>query len=190
MAKLIYLMHTSLDGYVEDEQGNFDWSAPSEEVNTCINEVVSSFGTQLYGRKMYDSMVYWEAAYAANNHSQFHLDFAQLWQADEKIVYSRTVAEPRSARTRIEREFDPDMVRRLKADAGHDMSINGPELAAHALRAGLVDEVQMFVHPVIVGGGKRFFPDGVRSDLQLIEERAFRNGIIAVRYAIRYAVRG
>jgi len=185
MAKLIYLMHTSLDGYVEDEQGDFGWTAPSEEVNAYINEVVSSFGTQLYGRKMYDSMVYWETAYAANNHAQFHLDFAQLWQADEKIVYSRTLAEPRSAQTRIERDFDPDAVRRLKADAERDMSINGPGLAAHALRAGLVDEVQMFVHPVIVGGGKRFFPDGVRANLELIEERAFRNGVIAVRYAVR-----
>lgn len=185
MAKLIYLMHTSLDGYVEDEQGSFDWSVPSEEVNGYINDLMASFGTQLYGRKMYDAMVYWETAYAANNHAQFHLDFAKLWQADEKIVYSKTLAEPRSAQTRIEREFDPDAVRRLKADAEHNMSINGPALAAHALRAGLVDEVQMFVHPVIVGGGKRFFPDGVQSKLELITERAFGNGVLAVRYAVR-----
>ena len=185
MAKLIYLMNTSLDGYVEDEQGDFGWTAPDEEVNGYINDLTSSFGTYLNGRKMYDAMVFWEKDYSAHDLPQFSLDYARMWQAAEKIVYSRTLAEPRSARTRIEREFDPDAVRRLKADAGRDMSINGPGLAAHALRAGLVDEVQMFVHPVIVGGGKRFFPDGVRSKLELIEERAFRNGVITVRYAVR-----
>ena len=184
MAKLIYLMHTSLDGYVEDEQGDFGWTAPDKEVNGYINDLTSSFGTYLYGRNMYDAMVFWEKDYAAHDLPQFSLDYAKMWQAAEKIVYSRTLAEPRSARTRIEREFDPDAVRRLKANAERDMSINGPGLAAHALRAGLVDEVQMFVHPVIVGGGKRFFPDGLRSKLELIEERAFRNGVITVRYMV------
>ncbi|MBC8097945.1 MAG: dihydrofolate reductase family protein, partial [Armatimonadetes bacterium] len=150
-----------------------------------INDLTSSFGTYLNGRKMYDAMVFWEQDYGAHDLPQFSLDYARMWQAVEKIVYSRTLAEPRSARTRIEREFDPDAVQRLKADAERDMSINGPGLAAHALRAGLVDEVQMFVHPVIVGGGKRFFPDGVRSDLELIEERAFSNGLVTVRYAVR-----
>lgn len=185
MAKLLYLMQTSLDGYVEDQHGNFDWAVPNGEVNVYINELLSSYGTYLYGRRMYESMVYWEAAYAANDNSQFHLDFARQWQAAEKIVYSRTLTEPRSARTRIEREFDPDAVRQLKADAAQDLTISGPELAAHALRAGLVDEVQMFVGPAAVGGGKRFFPDGVRLDLDLVEERAFHNGIVAVRYAVR-----
>ena len=178
-------MHTSLDGYVEDGQGGFDWTAPDEEVNGYINDLTSSIGTYLYGRKMYDAMVFWEKDYATHALPQFSLDYARMWQAAEKIVYSRTLAEPRSARTRFEREFDPAAVRRLKADAGRGMSINGPGLAAHALKAGLVDEVQLFVHPVIVGGGKRFFPDGVRADLELIEERTFRNGVIAVRCAVR-----
>jgi len=185
MVKLIYVMNTSLDGYVEDEQGGFGWTAPDKEVNGYINDLTSSVGTYLYGRKMYDAMVYWETGYTAHDLPQFLLDWARQWQAAEKIVYSRTLDEPRTARTRIERDFDPDAVRRLKTDAVRDMTVNGPDLAAHALRAGLVDEVQMFVHPVIVGGGKRFFPDGVRSDLELIEERAFRNGVIAVRYAVR-----
>lgn len=185
MAKLLYLMQTSLDGYVEDQQGNFDWSVPNEEVNVYINELVSPYGTYLYGRRMYESMVYWEAAYKANNHSQFHLDFARQWQAAEKIVYSGTLTEPRSARTRIEREFDPDAVRRLKADAAHDLTISGPALAAHALKAGLVDEIQMFVCPALAGGGKPFFPQGVQASLELVDERAFHNGVVAVRYAVR-----
>jgi len=185
MAKLIYVMNTSLDGYVEDEQGGFGWTAPDKEVNGYINDLTSSVGTFLYGRKMYDAMVYWETGYTAHDLPQFLLDWARQWQAAEKIVYSRTLDEPRTARTRIERDFDPDVVRRLKTDAVRDMTVNGPELAAHALRAGLVDEVQMLVHAVIVGGGKRYFPDGVRADLELIEERAFRNGVIAVRYAVR-----
>jgi len=185
MAKLIYLMNTSLDAYVEDEHGSFSWTVPNEEWNSYINELCSSCGTFLYGRRMYEAMVYWETEYAAHNHQEFHLDFARQWQAAEKIVYSRTLAEPRSARTRIEREFDADAVRRLKVNAERDMTIQGPELAAQALRAGLVDEIQIFVLPVIVGGGKQFFPDGLRLDLELVEERAFRNGVVAVRYAVR-----
>jgi dihydrofolate reductase len=185
MAKLIYIMNTSLDCYVEDEHGGFGWSAPDEEVNSYINELASSVGTYLYGRRMYEAMVYWETAYAAHDQPQFLLDWARQWQATEKIVYSRTLAEPRSVRTRIEREFDPDAVRRLKADAEHDITVNGPELAAHALRAGLVDEFQMIVCPVVVGGGKRFFPVGMRLDLELVEERAFRKGVVILRYAVR-----
>jgi dihydrofolate reductase len=185
MAKLIYTMNMSLDGYVEDEHGGFGWGAPDEEVNSYINELASSVGTYLYGRRMYEAMVYWETAYAVHDQPQFLLDWARQWQATEKIVYSRTLAEPRSARTRIEGEFDPDAVRRLKADAEHDITVNGPELAAHALRAGLVDEFQMIVWPVVVGGGKRFFPVGVRSDLELVEERAFRKGVVILRYAVR-----
>lgn len=185
MAKLIYLMNTSLDTYVEDEHGNFGWIAPNEEWNSYINDVCSSCGTFLYGRRMYEAMVYWETEYAAHNHQEFHLDFARQWQAAEKIVYSRTLAEPRSVRTRIEREFDTDEVRRLKGNAERDITIQGPQIAAQALRAGLVDEIQLFVLPVIVGGGKQFFPDGLRLDLELVEEQAFRNGVVAVRYAVR-----
>ena len=185
MAKLIYIMNTSLDGYVEDAHGDFGWGAPDEEVNTYINELSLPVGTYLYGRRMYEAMVFWEAEYANHDLPQFSLDWARQWQAAEKIVYSRTLAEPGSARTRIERSFDPDAVRRLKAEAERDMTVNGPELAAHALRAGLVDELQMIVRPVVVGGGKRFFPDGVRLDLERIEARAFGNGVVGLRYAVR-----
>src|SRR3954468_11725877 len=185
MAKLIYTMLPSLDGYVEDAQGSIGWNAPDEDLTSYINELASAFGTYLYGRRMYEAMVYWEAAYAGHDHPQYLLDYARDWQAKEKIVYSRTLAEPRSARTRIEREFDPSAIRRLKAEAGQDITVNGAGLAAHALRARLVDELQMIVCPVVLGGGKRFFPDGVRSNLDLIEERSFRKGVVALRSAVR-----
>ena len=146
MGKLIYSMLMSLDGYVEDEHGRFGWGAPEdEEVHSYINQLASSVGTYLYGRRRYETMVYRETAHTVPNQPQFVLDWARQWQAAEKIVYSRTLAEPRSVRTRIEREFDPDVVRRLKADVHHDITVDGPELATHALRAGLVDELQMIV---------------------------------------------
>lgn len=188
MAKLIYMMNTSLDGYTEDEHGGFGWGAPKdEEVHTWIFKHVSSFRTCLYGRRVYETMLYWETAHTIPDQPQFVLDFARQWQAAEKIVYSRTLAEPRSAHTRIERSFDPDAVRRLKADIGHDIAVAGPELAAQAIQAGLVDEFQMRICPVIIGGGKRYFPNDVRLDLELIEERRFRNGEIFLRYAVRGA---
>jgi dihydrofolate reductase len=186
MAKLIYSMLTSLDGYTEDEHGKFGWGVPDdEEVHSYINELASSVGTYLYGRRMYETMVYWETALTIPNQPQFVLDWARQWQATEKVVYSRTLTEPRSARTRIEREFDPDAVRRLKADSDHDITVDGPELAAEAIRAGVVDEFQIIVCPVVVGGGKRFFPDGVRLDLELVEERRFGNGVVVLRYVVR-----
>jgi dihydrofolate reductase len=186
MAKLIYSMLMSLDGYTEDEHGGFGWGAPEdEEVHSYINELAASFGTYLYGRRMYQTMVYWETAHPVPDQPRFVLDWARQWQAAEKIVYSRTLAEPGSARTRIEREFDPDAVRRLKANAEHDITVDGPELTAQAIRAGLVHEFQMIVFPVVVGCGKRFFPDGVRLDLQLVEERRFRKGVVVLRYAVR-----
>jgi dihydrofolate reductase len=186
MAKLIYSMFTSLDGYTEDQHGRFGWGVPEdEEVHSYINELGSRFGTYLYGRRMYDTMAYWETAHTVPDQPQFVLDYARQWQAAEKIVYSRTLAEPRSARTRIEREFDPNTVRRLKANAEPDLTVDGPELAAQAIRAGLVDEFQIVVCPVVVGGGKRFFPDGVRLDLNLVEERRFRKGVLVLRYAVR-----
>jgi dihydrofolate reductase len=169
---------------VENERGGLDW-APDEEVNSYINQLVSSVGTYLYGRRMYESMVYWETAHTVANLPQFLRDWTRLWQAAEKIVYSRTLAEPRSVRTRIEREFDPDVVRKLKADASHDITVNGPELAAQALRAGLVDELQMIVFPVVVGAGKRFFPERVRLKLELLDEHWFRNGVVVLRYTVR-----
>jgi dihydrofolate reductase len=185
MGKLIYSMLMSLDGYVEDEQGRFGWGAPEdEEVHSCINQLASSVGTCLYGRRMYETMVYWETAHTVPNQPQFVLEWARQCQAAEKIVYSRTLAEPRSVRTRIEREFDPDLVRGLKADVRHDITVDGPELAARALRAGL-DEFQMIVCPVVVGAGKRFFPDRVRLKLELVNERRFRHGVVVLRYTVR-----
>ena len=185
MAKLIYMMNASLDGYTEDEHGGFGWGDPQdEEVHTWIFEHVSSFRTCLYGRRVYETMVYWETAHTVPNQPQFVVDFARRWQAAEKIVYSRTLGEPRSARTRIERAFDPDAVRRLKVNAERDIAVAGPELAAQAIRAGLVDEFQMRVCPVVIGGGKRYFPGGVRLDLELVEERRFRNGELFLRYEV------
>jgi dihydrofolate reductase len=186
MGKLIYSMLMSLDGYVEDEHGRFGWGAPEdEEVHSYINQLASSVGTYLYGRRMYETMVYWETAHTVPNQPQFVLDWARQWQAAEKIVYSRTLAEPRSVRTRIEREFDPDVVRRLKAEVRNDITVDGPELAAHALRAGLVDELQMIVCPVVVGASKRFFPDRVGLKLGLVNERRFRHGVVVLQYAVR-----
>jgi dihydrofolate reductase len=191
MGKLIHSMITSLDGYTEDEHGRFGWGAPAdEEVHSCINALASPLGTYLYGRRMYETMAYWETAHTVPDQPQFVLEWARQWQAAEKIVYSRTLAEPRSARTRIERQFDPNAVRRLKADAKHDISVDGPELAAQAMRAGLVDEFQMVVCPVIVGGGKRFFPDRVRLNLELLEQHRFDSGVIIVRYGVRAAAGG
>jgi dihydrofolate reductase len=186
MARLIYSMLTSLDGYTEDANGKFGWGAPADaEVHTYINELGSSVGTYLYGRRMYETMVYWETADTIPDQPPFVLEWARQWKAAEKIVYSRTITEPRSARTRIEREFDAASVRRLKESVEDDISVDGPALAAHALRAGLVDEIHMIVCPVVVGGGKRFFPDGVRLGLDLLEERRFVNGVAALRYAVR-----
>ena len=183
MAKLIYMMNTSLDGYTEDEHGGFGWTAPRDEaVHTWIFEHVSSFRICLYGRRVYETMVYWETAHTIPGQPQFVLDFAKQWQTAEKIVYSKTLAEPRSARTTIERSFDPAVVRQLKDNAMGDISVAGPELAAQAIRAGLVDEFQMRVCPVVIGGGKRYFPSSVRLDLELIEEQRFRNGDMFLRY--------
>ncbi len=185
MAKLIYGMIMSLDGYTEDAQGKFDWGAPDEGMHSYINTLTSSVGTYLYGRRMYETMVFWETAHTIPDEPHVFYDWARQWQAADKIVYSRTLTEPRSARTRIEREFDADALQHLKANTGHDITVNGPELAAQAIRSGLVDEFQMIVCPVVVGGGKRFLPDGVRLDLELIEQRRFGNNWTVLRYAPR-----
>jgi dihydrofolate reductase len=186
MAKLIYMMNTSLDGYIEDEHGDFGFAAPlDEELRAWLYPHASSFRTCLYGRRMYETMVYWETAHTLPLQTSLGLEFARQWQAAEKIVYSKTLTEPLSGHTKIERSFDPDVVRQLKANAGHDMAVSGPELAAQAIKAGLVDEIQQRISPVIVGGGKRFFPAGVRLDLELLEERRFRCGDIFLRYAVR-----
>jgi dihydrofolate reductase len=183
MAKLIYGMIQSLDGYVEDENGKFGWGVPEDEnVHAYINELASSVGTYLYGRRMYETMVFWETAHLIPGEPQVFLDWARQWQAAEKVVYSRTLNETRSKRTRIEREFDPDAVRKLKASSERDITVDGPELAAHAIKAGLVDEFQLIIGPALAGGGKRFFPTGVQLDLELVGERRFDSGVVVLRY--------
>ena len=186
MGKLIYSMILSLDGYVEDENGDFGWGAPQdEELFAYINELGSSLGTYLYGRKMYETMVYWETAHMLPDQPQVELDWARQWQAADKVVYSRTLSEPRSARTRIERVFDPHAVRRLKTGAELDLSVDGPDLAVQAIKAGLVDEFQLIICPLILGGGKPFFPPGARLDLELTGTRRFGSGVVVLRYRVR-----
>jgi dihydrofolate reductase len=182
MAKLIYSAITSLDGYVADENGNFDWAAPDEEVHTFVNDLERSIGTYLYGRRIYETMVYWETAHTLPDQPPFIQDFAGIWQAADKIVYSKTLETPSSARTRIERDFDPDAVRRMKASAGRDITVGGSDLAAQAIKAGLVDEYHLFLTPIIVGGGKQSLPDNVRLELELLDERRFGNGVVHLHY--------
>ena len=185
MAKLIYSTITSLDGYVADENGNFDWAAPDEEVHTFVNDLERPVGTYLYGRRMYETMVYWETAHTLPDQPPVILDFAQIWQAADKIVYSTTLATASSARTRIERAFDPEAVRQMKAAAERDITVGGPDLAAQALKAGLVDEIQLFVAPVLVGGGNPALPSHVRLKLELLDERRFGNEMVYLRYRAR-----
>jgi dihydrofolate reductase len=185
MAKLIYSAIASLDGYIADENGNFDWAEPDEEVHRFVNDLERPVGTYLMGRRMYEVMVYWETADTRRRPAGPHAEFAGIWQAADKVVYSRTLAAPSSARTRIERDFDPEAVRRLKEAAEADLTVGGPELAAQALGAGLVDECQLFVSPVVVGGGNRAFADGAGVRLELLEDRRFGNGTVYLRYRIR-----
>ncbi len=182
VAKLIYSAITSLDGYVADAGGKFDWAAPDEEVHAFVNDVERPVGTYLYGRRMYETMVYWETAHTAADQPPVHRDFAAIWQAADKVVYSTTLETVSSEKTRIERAFDPDAVARMKAAASRDISVGGPHLAAQALAAGLVDECQLFMSPVVVGGGNRSLPDDVRVGLELLDERRFGNGVVYLRY--------
>jgi dihydrofolate reductase len=181
VAKLIYSAITSLDGYVSDEAGAFEWAEPDEEVHAFFNDLERRVGTYLYGRRMYEVMVAWETTGFADQPAYIR-DFAEIWRAADKIVYSKTLATVSSARTRIEREFDPKAVRQAIAEAGHDFSVGGPELAAHAFEAGLVDECHVFLAPILVGGGKPSLPDDVRLRLELLDERRFGNGMIYLRY--------
>jgi len=182
MAKLIYSSITSLDGYVADEEGNFDWAAPDEEVHSFVNELERPVGTYLYGRRMYEVMSYWETADAAVDLPPFEQDFAKIWQAAGKIVYSRTLEMVSSARTRIERDLDPEAVRQLKASASRDITVGGPDLAGQAIKAGLVDELQLFVTPILVGAGHRSLPTDRRVQLELLDERRFANGVVYLHY--------
>jgi dihydrofolate reductase len=184
MAKLIYSAIASLDGYVEDEQGGFGWAAPDEEVHAFANELARPIGTHLYGRRMYETMAYWETGGAGPEEPAVMRDFATLWRAAEKVVYSRTLEQASSARTRIEREFDPEAIRRLKAEAERDLGIGGAELAARALAAGLVDELDLILVPVVVGGGKPALLAEARLDLELLDLRRFGNGTVYLRYRL------
>jgi dihydrofolate reductase len=181
MTMLIYSAITSLDGYVADEDGKFDWAEPDEEVHTFVNHLQRSVGTYLYGRRLYEVMVAWETMDLADQ-APFIQDFARIWRAADKIVFSRTLETVSSARTRIERAFDPDVVRQMKAAAGRDIAVGGPDLAAQAFKAGLIDECQLFVAPIAVGGGKQSLPNNVRLKLELLVERRFGNGMIYLRY--------
>jgi dihydrofolate reductase len=182
MAKLIYSTLMSLDGYVADERGNFDWAVPSDEVHAFVNDLQRSIGTHLYGRRLYEVMSAWETMHTLPDQPAVVLDFAAIWQAADKIVYSRTLDTVSTARTRIERTLDPEAVRRMKSTADHDLLIGGPELAAHAFAAGLIDDLHLFLAPIIVGGGTRALPDRVRLDLELADERRFANGMVYVHH--------
>jgi dihydrofolate reductase len=181
VAKLIYLTIASLDGYVADEDGKFDWGEPDEEVHTFINDLARPVGTHLYGRRMYEVLVAWENLSLADQ-PPYIRDFAEIWRAADKIVYSKTLETVSSARTRLEREFDPEAVRQLKASADRDLAVAGPELAGQAIKAGLVDELQLLLAPVLVGGGTDALPDKVRMELELLDERRFGNGMAFLRY--------
>jgi dihydrofolate reductase len=185
MARLIYSAIASLDGYIEDEQGKFDWAAPHEDLMAAVNDLERPIGTYLYGRRMYETMVFWETQGKGADQSVGVRDFAELWRVAEKVVYSRTLTSASSARTRIEHEFAPDAVRRLKEASSSDISVGGADLAGQALAAGLVDECHLFLNPILVGGGKQALPDGVRTRLELLGERRFGSSVVHLHYRIQ-----
>jgi len=182
MAQLIYSAITSLDGYVADENGNFDWAEPDEEVHAFVNDLERPIGTYLYGRRMYEVMAYWETAPAVADQHPVALDFARIWQAADKVVYSTTLDTVSTARTRLLRDFDPEAVRQMKARAERDIGVGGPVLAAHAIEAGLVDEYHLFVNPIVVGGGNRALPHHVAVKLELRDVRRFGSGVVYLHY--------
>ena len=184
MAKLIYSALTSLDGYVADEDGNFDWAAPDEKVHTFINDLERGIGTYLYGRAMYETMVYWETVDVADQ-PLYIQDYTKIWRAADKIVYSKTLPGVSSARTRLERAFDPRAIRDMKASADRDIGVGGPNLAAHALGAGLVDECHLFLWPIVIGGGNHWLPDGLRLELELLNQHRFGDGTVYLHYGTR-----
>lgn len=184
MAKLIYSMITSLDGYVTDADGDFNWGVPDEDGHAVINDLMRSIGTHLYGRRLYEVMVSWET-FDLTDESAVERDFATIWRDADKAVYSTSLQSVSSERTRIERSFDPEAIGRLKASADRDLLIGGPDIAGQALAAGLVDELHFFVSPVVLGGGKKALPDGIRLGVDLVSERAFANGVVHLRYGVR-----
>jgi dihydrofolate reductase len=182
VAKLIYLTIASLDGYVADEDGKFDWAVPDEEVHAFVNDLARPIGTELYGRRLYEVMIGWETMHTLPDQTPVTLDFAAIWQAADKVVYSRTLETVSTARTRIERAFDPDAIRRMKAETDGDITIGGATLAGEAIRAGLVDELHLLLHPVVVGAGTPALPSGVHWTLELLGERRFAGGVVHLRY--------
>jgi dihydrofolate reductase len=185
MGKLIYSAITSLDGYVEDAEGNFGWARPDDELHAFVNDLERPIGTHLYGRRMYETMAFWETVATGPGQAAVIRDFAEIWRAADKVVYSRTLERSSSANTRIEREFQAEAVRRMKEAAGRDITIGGAELAGEAIRAGVVDECHLFLVPVLVGAGKRSLPAGVHAELQLLDERRFASGSVHLRYRFR-----
>src|SRR6266516_3225948 len=185
MANLIYSAIASLDGYIADVDGKFDWAEPDDEVHAFINDLDRPIGTYLLGRRMYEVLVYWEDPPALDQQPSYVQEFAQIWQAAEKIVYSRTLETVSTARTRIERHFDPEAIRQLKAQSERNITVGGPDLAAQAIRAGLVDEYELFVVPVVVGAGQQFLPSNACIELELLDERRFRNGTVFLHYCTR-----
>ncbi len=190
MARLLYTAIASLDGYTVDAGGDFSWAAPDHEVHHAVNDLLRSVGTHLYGRRSYEVMAAWDTAGDDEDDQPAIRDFARVWRGADKVVYSTTLdpatfAGTAGPRTRLERDFDPETVRALVRDAEADVAVGGATLAAHALRAGLVDELQLFVVPVVVGGGTAYLPDGVRLGLRLLEERRFASGVVFLRYAVR-----
>ena len=185
MARLLYSAITSLDGYVADADGHFDWAAPDEEVHAFVNDLEREVGTYLYGRRMYETMRYWQDPPGLDDESEVIKDYARVWQAAEKVVYSRSLAEAQTPRTSVERSFEPSGVQRRKAEAATDLTVGGATLAGAAIRAGLVDELHQLVTPVVVGGGTSWLPDGVRLHLELLGERRFAGGFVFLRYRVR-----
>jgi dihydrofolate reductase len=182
MAKLIYSAIASADGYVEDAAGEFGWAEPDDELFRFVNDLERPVGTYLFGRRMYETLVYWETAHTVPGQPPLSREFAGIWQAADKIVFSTTLQSVSSARTRVERSFDPAMIRQLKSATAQDMTVGGAGLAGQAIKAGLVDELQLFLVPVVVGGGKRALPSGVRSDLELLDTQRFASGAVYLRY--------
>ena len=190
MANLIFVANMSLDGYTEDKEGKFDWTEPSEDYFRFISTIVRATHTHLYGRRMYETMMVWETDPKLASESALRHDFAKIWQAADKIVYSRTLETISTRKTQLERTFDPEAIRQMKAAGEHDILIGGPELASQAFRAGLIDECHLFLLPILVGGGKSALPDNVRLELELLAERRFRNGAVYLRYRTRQGSAG
>lgn len=182
MAKLIYAGIVSLDGYFADANDKFDWAMPSEEIHTFINDLERKIGTHLYGRRLYEIMTAWETMHTLAGQPPIVLDYSAIWRSADKIVFSKSLKAVSSSRTTIQTEFDAEVVRNLKNKSERDLSIGGPDLAAQAIKAGLVDEYRLFITPVLVGGGKQFFPENVHLNLKLVEELRFGNGVVHLHY--------